>query len=137
MTGIGSEEQGDVMRGDAATLGGSARGLGLRRRRLGLGIKSVREFAERSGVSREAVTAAENGTASNRTYGRLEAWLSRAEHAEAAEARDEAQVEFRVSGGLGVDVVVRGPVADLDQLEASVTRLIREVRQRASTDGGS
>ena len=48
------------MRGDAATLGGSARGLGLRRRRMGLGIKSVREFAERSGVSREAVTAAEN-----------------------------------------------------------------------------
>ncbi|HEX6684342.1 MAG TPA: hypothetical protein VF062_16180 [Candidatus Limnocylindrales bacterium] len=124
------------MRGDAATLGGSARGLGVRRRRLGLGIKSVREFAERSGVSREAVTAAENGTASNRTYGRLEAWLNRAEHADSAGAADQGQVEFRVSGGLGVDVVVRGPVADLAELEASVTRLIREVRQRASTDGG-
>lgn len=106
----------------------AAQALAIKRRRIGLGLKSVREFAERSGVSREAVTAAERGEASGRTYERLEAWLDRAER-EAREARgDDGQVEFRLRGDSGIDVVVRGPVGDMPELEATVTRLIREMR---------
>ncbi|QZY29789.1 helix-turn-helix transcriptional regulator [Nocardioides coralli] len=101
--------------------------VAIKRRRIGLGLKSVREFAERSGVSREAVTAAERGMASQRTYERLEAWLESAER-ERGTARDDNVVEFRLTGEAGIDVVVRGPVTDMSELEATVTRLIREMR---------
>jgi transcriptional regulator with XRE-family HTH domain len=114
---------------------GQGRGQSIRRRRMHLGIKSVREFAERSGVSREAVTAAEHGSASRSTYDRLEAWLDHAEQGEAAARRGDHQVEFRVTGSLGVDVVVRGPVSDLPELESLVTRLIHQLHGRASADG--
>jgi transcriptional regulator with XRE-family HTH domain len=60
------------------------RGHAIRARRLGHGIKSVRAFAEASGVSRVAVTAAEAGEASTGTYDRLEAWLDRLEERDSA-----------------------------------------------------
>lgn len=113
---------------------GNARAHGIRQRRIGLGIKSVREFAERSGVSREAVTAAEHGTASGGTYDRLEAWLDRAERENVARNTGGDQVEFRLSGSFGVDVVVRGPVTDMAELESTVTRLIREMRSGRPLD---
>lgn len=106
---------------------GALQALAIKRRRIGLGLKSVREFAERSGVSREAVTAAERGIASQRTYDRLEAWLDRAER-EHGSTRDDGYVEFRLTGDSGIDVVIRGPVGDMAELEATVTRLIREMR---------
>lgn len=42
---------------------------------------------------------------------------------------EKGLVEFRLSGNFGVDVVVKGPIADREALEESVTRLIREMRR--------
>lgn len=128
----------------------TARGQAITRRRVTLGIKSVNEFAAITQVSRGAITAAEDGRGSENTYVRLETWLDRredeagfepgevlrdAERKERAEAaKDEPPqldtVEFRIAGNFGVDVIVKGPVADMDKLESAVTRLVRELREK-------
>ena len=110
--------------GDGLTDG--ARGEALRRRRLACGIKSVRELQQRSGISREAITSAEAGTASSATYERLDAWFARQE---AAADHPSPVVEFEVHSDAGVRVVVRGPMADAEELERSVARIIRTIRQ--------
>lgn len=121
------------------------RGGELKRRRVADGIKSVREFVEatkRLGmpVSREAITAAEAGEASDNTYARLEAFLDRWEE-ETSHDRDEEiapaapnLVKFRVHGNFGVDVVVEGPVEDADELERVVERLIRGMQRNDRPD---
>lgn len=105
------------------------RGHAIKKRRLEHGIKSVRKFAEQTGVSREAITAAEEGSASDATYERLESWLDGFDEETGSDdvIRDDA-VEFRLSGNFGVDVVVKGPVANLSELERSVGNLLREMR---------
>lgn len=40
----------------------------------------------------------------------------------------EGLVEFRVSGAFGVQAVVRGPITDIDALQAAVSRLIAGMR---------
>lgn len=108
-----------------------ARGQAIRRRRLAHGIKSVRAFHEATGVSREAISAAEAGEATETTYSRLEMWLDKFEEetgaAEGDELGDEL-VEFSLSGDFGVNVVVKGPVSDMEQLEAAVARLLKQMR---------
>ena len=105
------------------------RGAALQRRRLANGIKSVRALHQQSGASRDAITSAEAGTASESTYQRLEAWLGRYELANAANDAALAQVEYEVQGSDGVRIVVRGQLADAEQLERTVTRLARGLRQ--------
>jgi transcriptional regulator with XRE-family HTH domain len=110
------------------------RGDALRRRRLAHGIRSVREFAEESGVSRNAVTAAEEGRGSEGTYQRLEAWLDAFDHETGSDApaQDSSAVEqmtFIVEGDFGVKVTVSGPVSDREALEASVANIIRSIRK--------
>lgn len=58
------------------------RGTSIRRRRLAHGIRSVRDFAERTGLSRDAITGAEKGSSKTTevTYERLEAWLDDYDH---------------------------------------------------------
>ena len=53
------------------------RGAAIKRRRLAHGIRSQRAFSERTGLSRDAVKAAESGLPSttDATFDRLEAWL--------------------------------------------------------------
>jgi DNA-binding Lrp family transcriptional regulator len=90
------------------------------------GIKSLREFADKSGISREALTAAENGAASDATYERIEAWFDRFEEEIGDEGGPESGiVEFRIAGNFGVDVIVKGPVSNIAELEAAVQKLIR------------
>lgn len=111
------------------------RGRLLRERRIRAGIKSIRAFVEATKrydmpVSREAITAAEEGRASDTTYDRLDAFLARWEeetgHDEDEMKPDEAGlVTFRVHGNFGVDVVVQGPVGDADEIERVVEKLIR------------
>jgi transcriptional regulator with XRE-family HTH domain len=108
---------------------GSTRGEALRRRRLSNGIKSVRELQQRSGISREAITSAEAGTASAATYERLDAWFTRYEQAIGSADHSNAQVEFEVLSDEGVRVVVRGLISDAEELERSVARIIRNLRQ--------
>ena len=112
--------------GDAAPVS-LTRGEALRRRRLAAGIKSVRELQHRSGISREAITSAEAGTASAATYERLDAWFARQERS-AATIQASALVEFEVQADEGIRIVVRGPLSDAEELERSVARIVRELR---------
>jgi transcriptional regulator with XRE-family HTH domain len=105
------------------------RAAALRQRRLANGIKSVRALHEQSGVSRDAITTAEAGRASEATYQRLEAWFARYELANTAQDVALAQIEYEVHSGDGLRITVRGLLADAEQLERAVTRLIRELRQ--------
>ncbi len=105
------------------------RGAELRRRRLNNGIKSVRALHESSGVSRDAITSAEAGHASEATYQRLEAWFTRYELANAVNDLALAQIEYEVQADEGLRIVVRGLLADAEELERAVARLIRGLRQ--------
>lgn len=107
------------------------RGKAIKRRRLHHGIKSLREFSEKTGVSREALTAAESDEASEATYERLEAWLDRfEEEIEDVNADRESDViEFRIAGNFGVDVVVKGPASRLEEIEVAVEKLVRAAQQ--------
>jgi transcriptional regulator with XRE-family HTH domain len=122
-------------RGDFAVVTAETRGEAIRQRRMAFGLRSVREFAERTGLARETVTRAEHGEASEGTYQRLEAWLDAFEHEigadEPAAPVSIEQIEFTVEGDFGVKVTVKGPINDRAQLEESVTRIIRSIR-----DGG-
>ena len=109
-----------------------ARGAELRRRRLAAGIKSVRELQQRSGISREAITSAEAGTASAATYERLDAWLSRQEQS-VATLPSSALIEFEVQNDEGIRIVVRGPLSDAEMLERSVARIVRDLRHDRMT----
>lgn len=107
------------------------RGQKIRQRRMHHGIKSVRELASKSGISREALTAAEKDEASVGTYERIEAWLSAFEEETGADDPTSAPpnggptVEFHVTGNFGVDVVGKGPVSHIGEIEAAVERLVR------------
>lgn len=112
------------------------RGHAIKSRRLALGIKSLREFAEKTKVDRTAISNAEDGNGSGGTYDRLEAWLDRFEEETGVDdATDPAFVEFRLSGVFGIDsIIVKGPIADAVELEASVARLVRELRDHPPAD---
>lgn len=43
-------------------------------------------------------------------------------------------VEFRVSGSFGVQAVVRGPIRDIDALQAAVSKLIADMRTEESSE---
>ena len=106
-----------------------SRGEAIKRRRLHHGIKSLREFSAKSGVSREAITAAEDDAASPETYDRLEVWLDRYEEEigehDVSAATDIDVIEFRIAGNFGVDVVVKGPASRIEEIEAAVEKLVR------------
>ena len=116
------------------------RGKAIRARRLRHGIKSVRQLAIQSGVSREAATAAEEGLASESTYARLEAWLDTFEEETGAADRPAdtspgpRMVTFRLPIG-DVDVVVEGPIEDIDALAATVERLLTFERNKQEDRG--
>lgn len=107
-----------------------SRGKLVQDRRKALGILSVREFATATGLSRNAITSAEAGSASEITYERLESWLDKFEHETGADEPEEPKtVTFKLSGNFGVDVVVEGPVSNLAELEAAVEKLLRGMRE--------
>lgn len=111
-----------------------ARGHAIKRRRLAAGLKSLEDFAAATGLARQTISRAERGhpTTTATTYERLEMWLDNFER-ETDTATQEAAipqsaetdtVEFRLQGNFGVDVIVKGPVANLPELEAAVARLL-------------
>jgi transcriptional regulator with XRE-family HTH domain len=117
------------------------RGDALRRRRLAHGIRSVREFSDASGVSRNAVTAAEEGRGSEGTYQRLEAWLDAFDHETGADVpaveSSAEQMEIVVEGDLGVRVTVKGPISDREALVDSVAKIMRSIRESSPDTPGS
>lgn len=114
------------------------RGRAIRARRLGYGIKSVHQFHKATGASREAITAAEDGTASAATYERLEAWLDNFED----ETEDDAEgapeskfIEVRLEGLYGVkSAIVKGPVEDRAALAELIELLMRGSQQDEQGD---
>lgn len=106
-----------------------ARGAALRRRREAEGITAA-ELERETGIARQTIARAEKGQASNATYRQLEAWFDHYD-LETLPRTPAAGglVEYEVSGDFGVRVVVRGPIADAEALENSVTRIIRNIRE--------
>lgn len=111
-------------------------GAEIQERRLKLGI-SVKGLAEKAGVDRGRLAALEAGDASVRatTVGAVKSALDRLEHElgmdlpmrQIGEPADDL-VEFTVEGNFGVRAVVKGPVRDLDALQAAVSRLVRDMQ---------
>jgi transcriptional regulator with XRE-family HTH domain len=97
-----------------------------RRERLGM---SLRELEKESGINRATIASIESGDRNVRSASvrAITAALDRIE----GEIRgpydddDKGVVTFRLQGNFGVDVTLAGPVSNLDELEASVTRLLR------------
>jgi transcriptional regulator with XRE-family HTH domain len=118
-----------------------SRGRLIRDRRVALGIMSVREFAKATGLSRNAVTAAEAGDASEITYARLEAWLDNFEHEIGSEAEEAPKtVTIKMSGDFGVEIVVEGPVSSPDErawLLAAARDLLHEAQEGRGSDGAT
>lgn len=116
------------------------RGRAITKRRMALGITSRSGFeqamkdqaAKNQGwgkhVSREKIAAAEEGSASDAIYERLETWLNRMEeetNPAAGESADAKLVTFHIAA---IGVTVKGPVSDLAEIEAAVARLIQDTR---------
>ena len=106
------------------------RGSAIKRRRVALGME-VQELADLAKVGRESVTRAEkNEKTSDVRYSKLEnALTAREEEIGGVPEQPEHQVEFLLEGNFGVRVRVKGPVADLPELERSVGRLIKQMGQ--------
>ena len=105
------------------------RGQAIKRRREAMGM-SVAEMAERAGIDWETVSRAEEDASRGTTYAKLEKVLDDLEE-EIGGPPDQADhtVEFLLEGNFGVRVRVKGPVADLPELERSVGRLIKQMGQ--------
>lgn len=105
------------------------RGHGLKARRLALGIKSVREFAEASGIDREALGKAERGQGSAGTYDRAEAWLDRMEEETGHDEPPREPLRFTFHDVFGIgEIIAEGPVDRPDELIESITKLFAEIR---------
>ena len=116
----------------------------IEQRYLRLGITSQRDLeraaeAVEMGISRAAIMKAAQGKASPGTYTRIEAALDEIEHRMTTEAEDLAEaavkesgmVTFDLRGVFGADsVTVKGPVANLAELEAAVEKLLRGPRDQ-------
>jgi hypothetical protein len=107
---------------------------------------SDRQFQERSGIDRKTLRRAVAGGEHVResTYRAIESWLDRLERIAAGfdglkdepepEPQGQGIVKYRLKGDFGVDLLVEGPVDNLAALEASVVRMMREMRAATSAD---
>lgn len=114
--------------------------------RLGL---SMRELADQIGVDRETIKRVFEGdpTVRERKWAEVDAKIRALDEEMGSERHKEPVslpspddiVEIRATGNFGVDIVVRGPVSDLPQLEDAVFRLVKRMGGSAggSADGNS
>lgn len=134
------EEVTSVMQRTRSSAGLSAvteesRGQAIVRRRLALGIRSVREFEKAAGVSRPAITSAEEGHGSEATYQRLEAWLDRFEDDTEKQSPDNGDdmVELVFEDVFGVGrMIVRARAAYRDEVAEMAAKVMREFRAEAA-----
>lgn len=112
------------------------RGQAIKRRMDALGI-GAGELAAEAGISRGQVyrVIGDNETVTAKSYGACERALDRIEYehghngADAIVSTEAGLVEFSVDvDAIGVHVTVKGPVADAAEWEASITRIIRNIR---------
>lgn len=118
---------------DLAVVTDDQRGAEIQSRFKNLGI-SDRDWYRRTGIDRKTLNRAMEGLASVRpnTYRQIEDWLTKLETEKSGFAgtphEDESRVvTFRLSGNFGIDVVVSGPVENIDELRQSVEQLIRHM----------
>lgn len=94
---------------------------------------TVSELARRADVDRSYLSRFLTGKVqpSTRILGAIDKALDDFEHevGDTPADRDDL-IEYRVSGNFGVDVVVKGPIRDAEELERSVTRLIRQMQAK-------
>lgn len=109
----------------------AARGATIKSRRESAGMTVV-DLAGETGVARQTIARAEEGQASRSTYRQLEAWFDRFDEETGANAPTSEIIEFEVSGDFGVRVVVRGPITNAEDLERSVARIVRSIRQEGN-----
>lgn len=117
-----------------------SRGEAIKRRRKAHRM-SVNALAMRADMDWKTVNRAENdhpGTQPE-TYDWLERKLNEYDHEAGSDlpqisppaqsAPESHLVRFKLSGNFGVDVVVEGPVENLDELQDSVQKLLRQMQQ--------
>lgn len=102
------------------------RGADIKSRRERLGI-TQEQMADAIGrKDRGTIIKAEAGhEGSARTIALVEQYLDgyEASLADTDDADANEAVEFRIAGNFGVEVVIKGPVADFDRLEQSAMRI--------------
>lgn len=104
-------------------------GARLQERRMALGL-TRKALADKAGVDRGRLSLIEKGASfHDATVGAIERTLTQLEEEMGGPYDRHGQVTFRMAGNFGVDVVVQGPVENLSELEASVARLLREMRE--------
>lgn len=126
---------------------GETRGEAITRRRKELGgisqhgfAKWMSEQADRldvpiEPVRRETLMKAEqnNPKVTDETYERIHWWLDRFEKStegmpDVGDEDEQHLVTFTLSGNFGVEVTVKGPVGNIDELESAVERILRGMR---------
>jgi hypothetical protein len=112
----------------------------IQRRLEALGIGD-REFHRATGIDRKTLNRAVQANPSTRpsTYAAIEAGLTKLEEHMTPPMPPPTEggpgtVTFKLTGNFGVDVVVQGPVENLDELEASVEKLLRGMRNPSTDD---
>jgi transcriptional regulator with XRE-family HTH domain len=119
--------------GQSPDMSDEGRGAKIKRRRLDLGIDSLHQFHEATGLDRRTLTRAEAGTASETTLDWLEAWLTREEAVksgaiEAQPGSRSIKVTLRDAYGVG-ELILEGPV-DADELAEAVGKVLDRLRLR-------
>jgi AcrR family transcriptional regulator len=118
---------------------GETRGQAIKRRMEARGM-GPSELAAEAGISRGQVyrVIGDRENVTDRSYGACESALDRIEYEHGHGAPDvllsteAGLIEFDVDiDAIGVHVVVKGPVENASELEASVARLIRDIRRSA------
>lgn len=120
-----------------------------RRTRLGVPVKAL---AERAGVDRGRLAAIEEGKAPNAratTIGAIERALDDLEHEKAASTAplpagarrigDPADdlIEFVIEGSGGIRAVVKGPIRNMEELQAAAQKLIEGMQVRPPKENGA
>lgn len=114
-----------------------------RRDRLNL---TQEQLAEEADLNRDTISAVENGKGSAHSRRKVAEALTRLEEEggtlppiapapEPESSQEPHMIEFEVSGDFGVRVVVKGPIENAADLEASVARLIRDMKRDAPPKG--
>lgn len=111
------------------------RGAKIQERLDALGI-SDREFHATTGIDRKTLRRAVVGKETTRpsTYDAIEAAIDKLERRVAGAPQTRALgdpgddlVEFTIEGNFGVRAVVKGPIRDMEALQAAVAKLVRDM----------
>lgn len=138
---------------ERASVSAMTEGVGhrIRDRRTRLGM-SVKALAERAGVDRGRLAAIEVDTAKNvrpATIGAIERALDELEVERGIVVSDlppgarrvgdpaDDLIEFTIEGTGGIRAVVKGPIRNMDELQAAAQKLIEGMQVRPPAENGA